>query len=126
MYISPNLFTEFRLTHKSQISESGYSRRSEALTIYIHHSGSPSALGKFLHFLDHPDCTDIPPGFIYTWYEGSIKVHHSAIASDLCGTGGLHRETIWSIPSFHGGRQYDTVFVELDASKEGLLGMVVA
>jgi len=46
--------------------------------------------------------------------------------SDLCGIGGLHRERIQSIPCFRGGERYDTVFVELDASQEGLLGMVVA
>jgi len=120
-----------RIQAYSQISESGYPRHLEALTAHICQPGFPSALGKFVYFLDHPDGTDIPPGFVYTQYEGLIKVYHSAIAtyyapSDLCGTGGLHRERIRSIPSFHGGRRYDTVFVELDASKEGLLGMVVA
>jgi len=96
----------------------------------LHQPGFPSALGKFIYFLDHPDAVDIP-GAIYPLYEGSIHVYHSAIAtyyapSDLCGTGGLHHERIRAVPSFRGERQYDTVFVELDTSKDGLLGMVVA
>ena len=71
------------------------------------------------------------PGFTYPRYEGSIGFYHSAIAtyyapSDLCGTGGLHCERIRAAPNFRGEKRYDTVFVELDASKEGLLGMVVA
>ena len=71
------------------------------------------------------------PGFTYPWYEGSIWVYHSAITtyyapSDLCGTGGLHCERIQAAPNFRGEKRYDTVFVELEVSKEGLLGMVIA
>jgi hypothetical protein len=73
----------------------------------------------------------VPPNFVWREFEGSIKVHHSALAtfyapSDLCGTGGLHRERIRATPSFRGGQRYDTVFVELDEAQAGLLGMVVA
>jgi len=62
---------------------------------------------------------------------GHIHVYHSATAtfyapSDLCGSGGLFRETIRSTPYFRGGLRRDTVFVERDATKAGMEGMDAA
>ena len=61
----------------------------------------------------------------------SINVYPSAIArfyapSDLCGTGGMYRERIWSTPNWH--REYprhDTVFVDIDAELPGMRGMAI-
>ena len=80
--------------------------------------------------LKHPDqpipvrLEDLPS------FEGEIRVYHSAVAtfyapSDLCGTGGLHRERIRSTPSFHGYPRRDTVFVVLDDLKDGMEGMEI-
>jgi len=84
-----------------------------------------------LYLEEHSEAIDIPPNFTPPQFEAGIRVHHSATAtfyapSDLCGTGGLLQERIRSMPYCHGGQRYDTVFVELDSSKPGLLGMVVA
>lgn len=65
------------------------------------------------------------------FFEGHISVYHSAIAhfyapSDLCGTGGMHRERIRSTPLWRG--QYarrDTVFIETDPTLPGMPGMDV-
>ncbi|KAJ7745480.1 hypothetical protein DFH07DRAFT_748950, partial [Mycena maculata] len=58
-------------------------------------------------------------------------VHHSVVAcfyapSDLCGASGMYRERIRSNPNWHGSyARYDTVFVETDAEREGMLGMSI-
>ena len=64
-------------------------------------------------------------------FEGRVSVHHSVAAyfyapSDLCGTGGMHRERIRSTPLWRG--QYarrDTVLVVTDPNQLGMLGMAV-
>jgi hypothetical protein len=63
-------------------------------------------------------------------FGGDIQVYHSAVAtfytpSDLCGTGGLHRELIRSTPLFYGHERWDTVFVVLNDSKGGMEGMEI-
>lgn len=61
-----------------------------------------------------------------------ITVFPSSLAtffapSDICGTGGMRRERIRAVPSWYKGPgRYDTVFVETDASAEGMLALDVA
>lgn len=46
--------------------------------------------------------------------------------SNLCGAGGMYRESIRSTPSWRGGNERrDTVFIGLDADKPGMAGMAV-
>lgn len=61
----------------------------------------------------------------------AIKVFHSATStyyapSDLCGTGGMHRERIRANPHWNGQARYDCVYVEQDADAIGFLGLLVA
>ena len=84
-----------------------------------------------MYLLDNPGAHEVPPNAPLQSFEGIIHVHHSATAtfyspSELCGVGGLHCERIRSSPSFQGVPRRDTVFVELDATKPGLPGMVIA
>jgi hypothetical protein len=63
-------------------------------------------------------------------FDGELKVYHSVVSryyapSDICGIGGLRRERIRSMPSFHGHERRDTAFVVLDESKAGMEGMEI-
>ena len=111
-------------------TEYGYPRNLAHLAKAIRQPKFPLALRSFLFMYDRPNqrpprqLEDFPP------FEADIKVYHSAVAvfyapSELCGTGGLHRERIRSNPSFHGHKRRDTVFVVLDDSKNGMEGMEI-
>ena len=100
--------------------------------MHIQEPQFPLALHQFLYEYNYPNSENLPshkdncPPFA-----GKIHVYHSAIAtfyspSDLCGAGGMLRERIRSNPSFKGHQQHDTVFVVLDESQPGMLGMVIA
>jgi hypothetical protein len=64
-------------------------------------------------------------------FYGTLSVYHSAIArfyapSDLCGAGGMYRERIRSNPDWRGEyARYDTMFIEVDAELDGMLGMTI-
>jgi hypothetical protein len=112
--------------------------------LFLHQPQFSAALSRYLYFADNPLSENPPDDFIPRTFEGKIHVHHSATAtfegkihvhhsatatfyapSELCGAGGLLQQRIRSTPSFHGNPCRDTVFVELDANKQGFLGMVI-
>ena len=87
---------------------------------------------KFLYRQIHPEQQgDVPSTFLPD-FNPKVCVFHSATAtfhapSDPSGTGGMRREQIRSTPSWRkGSPRYDTVFVETDSTKPGMLGMHVA
>lgn len=84
---------------------------------------------RFLHEQLFPDSEDSHgrlPAF-----DEQIQVYASAVAtfyapSDICGTGGMRRERIRSMPSWRGGPcHHDCVFIETDPNAEGMLGLDV-
>lgn len=88
-------------------------------------------MARFRYFIKHPEAETVPEDLSLYEFLGHIHVFHSATAtfyapSDLCGSGGLCRETIRSTPYFRGGPRRDTIFVERDANKSGMEGMDVA
>lgn len=107
----------------------------DTLATYINQSSLPELVSRFLYDQINPDC---PIGSMDVdldecpSYAGRINVFHSAVArfytpSDLCGAGGMHRETIRSTPSWQRGpARRDTVFVETDATNRGMLGMTIS
>ncbi|KAF7965204.1 hypothetical protein HWV62_45085 [Athelia sp. TMB] len=66
------------------------------------------------------------------FFNEKINTYPSAQAifyapSDICGTGGMRRERIRAVPSWHKGpARYDTVFVETDAGADGMRALDVA
>ncbi|TFK17436.1 hypothetical protein FA15DRAFT_710800 [Coprinopsis marcescibilis] len=65
------------------------------------------------------------------FFTGKIYVHHSAIArffapSDVCGSGGMHRQTIRCNPKWEGGGRFDMVIMHDRAGEEAVLGPKVA
>ena len=61
---------------------------------------------------------------------GKIAVHRVAHATfyaptELAGTAGMHREIIRANPTWRGHPRFDTVLVNTDADKPGMLGMTV-
>jgi hypothetical protein len=113
------------------MTEPHYPRNLNHLARYINQPLFPIALRQFLFHHNHSDLEQAPANIEdLPSFEGEIKVYHSAIAtyyapSDLCRAGGLHREFIWSMPSFHGHAHRDTVFVVLDESMKGMEGMEI-
>ena len=64
-------------------------------------------------------------------FDGPICVFHSAKAefyapSDLCGTGGMHREVIHVNSNYGGSPRFDTVFVSVGNDTEAMGGLLVA
>ena len=63
--------------------------------------------------------------------QSKFLVYHSAHAifyapSNVSGSHGMHRQIIWSTPSWHQkGPQYDCVLVVEDQDKPGMRGMIV-
>ncbi|KAF8234216.1 hypothetical protein L208DRAFT_1263055, partial [Tricholoma matsutake] len=61
----------------------------------------------------------------------NINVYHSAVAcfyalSDLCGTGGMDHEWIWSTPNWCGEYpRHDIVLIKTYAELPGMWGMVI-
>ncbi|KAF8184554.1 hypothetical protein K438DRAFT_2160896, partial [Mycena galopus ATCC 62051] len=120
---------ELAVTHQRN-----YPRHLPALAAYINQPQFPDLLRRFLYQELHPEsavpAADIPLHLCPNFH-GRIYVHHSAVArfyapSDLCGTGGMHRERIRSNPNWHGAyARHDTVFVETDSERPGMEGMVI-
>lgn len=93
-----------------------------------------NVLRRFLWEQLNPDSPRTPneiPLDEYPRFGGHINVYHSAVArfyapSDLCGMGGMYRERIRCNPNWRGEYpRYDTVFVETDAERPGMRGMVI-
>jgi hypothetical protein len=66
--------------------------------------------------MKHPQAVQAPENLSLYEFLGHIHVYHSATAtfyapSDLCGSGGLCRETIRSIPYFWGDETLDYLTV---------------
>ncbi|KAJ7195098.1 hypothetical protein GGX14DRAFT_377389 [Mycena pura] len=91
------------------------------LAAHVHQPTLPLLLRRFLHAEVHGPPADgaiPPPLHACPTFEGSIAVHHSAIArfyapSDLGGAGGMYRERIRSNPNWHGYARRDTVLVDV-------------
>ncbi|KDR82217.1 hypothetical protein GALMADRAFT_58542, partial [Galerina marginata CBS 339.88] len=121
-------FTDIKLSSRTQYE---YPHELYNLSNHINQPEFPLAFRRFLYETHHPDSQFQPDERDCPQFEGRIHVHHSAVAtfvapSDLCGTGGLHRERIRSSPCFFGHPRRDTVFVVLDEEKRGMAGMVIA
>ncbi|KAJ6448828.1 hypothetical protein C8R45DRAFT_1057369 [Mycena sanguinolenta] len=114
--------------------ERKYPRHLLALATHIGQPRFPDLLRRFLYQELHPE-SDVPPADIPLHlcpnFHGRIYVYHSAVArfyapSDLCGTGGMHRERIRAHPNWYGSyARHDTVFIETDADRPGMEGMVI-
>ena len=112
----------------------GYPHDAHGLAQHINQPKFPELLRRFLWQQLNPDSPSSPeeiPIDECPHFGFKINVYHSAVArfyapSDLCGTGGMHRERIRSTPSWRGEYpRYDTVFVETDAELPGMRGMVI-
>jgi hypothetical protein len=86
---------------------------------------------RFLHEQLFPNSSDDSHPRLPAFDE-PVHVYPSAVAtfhapSDLCGTGGMRRERIRSMPSWRGGPcRHDCVFLETDPNAEGMRGLDVA
>jgi hypothetical protein len=113
----------------------GYPANLEALMRHIHQPRLQEYIRRFLFDTFNPESPipgcdvalgDCPP------FAGRIYVYHSATStyyapSDVCGVGGMHRETIRATPSWYrGAPRYDTVFVANDQDVAGFAGLHVA
>ncbi|KAG5220588.1 C2H2-type domain-containing protein [Salix suchowensis] len=102
-----------------------YPRTLQELASHINQPGFPMALRCFVYAQHHPNYKNFP--LILPEFTSHILVFHSAIAlfyapSDLCGSGGMHRERIRANPMWNGDRgRFDTVFitVEVEHSDDG-------
>jgi hypothetical protein len=130
-YLSALVSTSLIRTLSSNFlcSEPGYPRTLHLLAQHIQEPAFPEALQTFLYLHEHPDTEDLPATL--PPFDKHIRVHHSATAlyyspSDVCGAGGLIRETIRSSPSYRGGLRRDTIFVSVDSTDPGIKGIMVA
>ncbi|KAM6491500.1 hypothetical protein JOM56_013069 [Amanita muscaria] len=110
--------------------EPRYPRNLEPLSKDITQPQFPLVLRRFLYSILHPDYDNVGPPVSLPSFNSPIRVYHSAVArfyapSDLCGAGGMSRETIRANPRWHKTQRYDTVFVALD-DQPGMRGMVIA
>ena len=93
----------------------------------------PNLIQRFIYNQEHLDGHDsdtslsAPPRFY-----GKITVYPSAVAtfcapSDILGVGGMRHERIRAVKSWRKGpRRHDTIFVNTDASAQGMDGLDVA
>jgi len=89
----------------------------------------PLALQQFIHRQNHPNSAHL--GTIDGSFDGPIRVFHSAkvkfyAPSDLCGTGGMNRETIHANCNSRGSSRFDTIFVSVGNDKDIMGGLLVA
>jgi hypothetical protein len=99
----------------------GYPNSIEALAALIDQPRFPELVRRFLYDQLNPG-TDISSGDIPLHrcpvFGERVSVYHSAVArffapSDLCGAGGMYRETIRSNPNWRDEyARHDTVFIE--------------
>lgn len=112
-------------------SARGYPRTAESLANHIREPQFVELLRRFLYEqVKGASSADVPldecPSFT-----GTISVFHSVVArfyapSDLCGAGGMYRERIRSNSNWRGEyARYDTVFVVLDETLNGMPGMAI-
>ena len=88
----------------------GYPHDAHDLAQFINQPKFPELLHRFLWELLKPDSPISPeeiPIDECPRFGCRISVYHSAVArfyapSDLCGTGGMYHERIWSTPNWHG------------------------
>ncbi|KAF5379427.1 hypothetical protein D9615_006625 [Tricholomella constricta] len=127
----PKVLSSVKLARRA---ESGYPRYLQPLARHIDQPHFPEALRRFLWAQLHPDTNisaDLVPLNECPPFHGRISVYHSAVAhfyapSDVCGAGGMHRERIRSNPNWRGEYpRYDTVLVDTNADRPGMLGMTV-
>ncbi|KAG7098149.1 hypothetical protein E1B28_000119 [Marasmius oreades] len=121
--------------HLAYTAARGYPHTVETLSRHINQPKFPHVLRQFLFdqlnphsdiFGESLDIDQCPP------FSEKITVFHSAVLtcfapSDECGSNGMYRERIRSTPHWHGKRpRRDTVFVQVDGSLPGVLGLAVA
>jgi hypothetical protein len=104
-------------------------RPTSNFTTFINAPDFPLALQVFIHEQNHPDSSQPMP--LDNSFDGPIHVFHSAkvhlyAPSDLCGTGGMLRETICANPDYCGSRHFDTVFVSIGNEEDVMNGLLVA
>ncbi|KAG7086185.1 hypothetical protein E1B28_002146 [Marasmius oreades] len=112
-----------------------YPQTLELLAQHINQPEFPRVLRQFLYdqlnphsniFGESLDVEQCPT------FNEKITVFHSAVLtcyapSDECGKNGMYRERIRSTPHWHGRHPHrDTVFVQVDGSLPGILGLAVA
>jgi hypothetical protein len=100
-----------------------------SLAAFIQQPNFPLALQTFIHERNHPNSRHQGP--IDDSFDGPIRIFHSAKAqfyapSDLCGTGGMYRETIHANPDYGRSPRFDTVFVSVGGDEDVMGGLLVA
>lgn len=129
-----DFFSGFFIRLKALI-ERGYPSHLPELAIHLQQPQFPALLRRFLYEQLYPD-SEIEPCDVAVdncpRFDGRISVYHSATArfyapSDLCGSGGMHRERIRSNPHWHGAyARRDTVYINVDSDLPGMLGMIIS
>ncbi|KAJ7204092.1 hypothetical protein GGX14DRAFT_369056 [Mycena pura] len=106
-----------------------YPRDLLGLAAFIKQPRLPLLFRRYLYEAIHGPILDgAIPATNYPTFGGKIYTHHGAITrfyapSDLCGAGGMYRETVRSNPDWHGYARRDTVLV--DAGTPTMRGLVV-
>jgi hypothetical protein len=85
----------------------------------------------FIYKQKHPNANCLQVESPNDSFDGPIHVFHSAkvqffAPSNLCGTGGMYRETIYANPDYSGSPRFDTVLVATGDDKEVMGGLLVA
>ena len=124
------------INHLTTSTARGYPRDINQLSHHTGHLNLQELIQRFLYDqlhldaeisgqdIDLQECPQIDGYF--------IRVFHSAVAtfyapSDISGIHGMHRERIYSTPSWRQGPcHYDCVFIEKDPTLDGFQGMHVA
>ncbi|KAF6763988.1 hypothetical protein DFP72DRAFT_873930 [Ephemerocybe angulata] len=124
-----------RLASSVRLCPTQERRYPKKLPDLVRYLGEPQFEKAFLEYLfaaRHP--TEPPPDDVNITarikFSGRIYIHHSATAhfyapSDMCGTGGMQRQTIRCNPRWRGHPRRDTVFVA-ESDDPGMRGLLIA
>lgn len=132
--VHTSFFSEKSLVHSYYLSERNYPRNIHDLATHVNQPRLPELVRRFLYDQVQDDPENIGSEVALDdcpIFNGNIRIFHSAIArfyapSELCGSGGMHREHIRSTPLWRGlYARRDTVFVETDGGQAGMLGMAI-
>ena len=104
----------------------------EDISTEIQQPNLSNLIQQFIYNQQHPDShSDTSVSSLPTFY-GKITIYPSAVAifhapSDISGIGGMRRERIRAVKSWRKGPgRYDTIFVNIDPSMEGMRGLEIA
>ena len=124
-YIVGHLVSRSLLTRTLQAYH--HAKNALALAIELGTPSLPRLITQFISEQLHPNSMNLHHCLLP--YTGCIKNFNSATAtfvspSDPSGIGGMRHETIHALPSWHQGPvRYNCVYVSMDDTKNGMLGM---